>query len=62
MDQQLESMKQQNTLEQIDAKGMTQAGVAVIRQGIKAHLDDAQSVVNSMQNPMQGMMTQGEAA
>jgi hypothetical protein len=62
MDQQLEAQKQQNTLQQIEQKGFVQAGVAVVRQGIKSHLDDASSALESMQNPMQGAVAPGQGA
>lgn len=53
MDSQLEQQKQQNTLEQIDQKGFVQAGVAMIRQSAKTHLDTAQNALESLQNPME---------
>ncbi len=58
MDQQLEQIKQQNALQQIDAKATAQAGVAVIRQGVKAHLDSAGEVLNELADPM-NQPTQG---
>jgi len=47
----LQQAKHQDNLSEIDAKGSAQAGVAVVRQTIKAHTDAAQSQLDALQNP-----------
>jgi hypothetical protein len=49
--QQQQQQKHQDDLENINEKGTTQAGVAIVRQLAKSHADEAQSVLDRMQNP-----------
>jgi hypothetical protein len=45
----LQGAKHQDSLGEIDAKGSAQAGVAVVRQLVKSHLDQASSALDKMQ-------------
>jgi hypothetical protein len=47
MDQQLEGIKQQNAIQQIEEKGYVQAGVAAMRQAFKEHGDAASAALGS---------------
>jgi hypothetical protein len=49
-DQALEQQRHANDLENIDRKGYVQAGVAVVKQSVKGHIDQAQSVLENMQD------------
>jgi hypothetical protein len=51
-DMQLEQQKHANDLENIDAKGSAQAGVAVIRSVLKGHEAGELSKLQEMSNPM----------
>lgn len=46
---QVEQQKHQNDLENINEKGTVQAGVAVVKQAVKAHLDEAMQELSNMQ-------------
>lgn len=56
----LEQQRHQNDLENIDAKGMAQAGVALVRQAAKEHMSDAGEMLEDLQNPMQVPTQPGE--
>jgi hypothetical protein len=51
-DQTLEAQKHQNDLDKIDEKGTVQAGVAIVRNLVKDHQDEAMQTLEQMQNPM----------
>lgn len=48
-DQQLQAQQHQNTMDQIDEKGYVQAGVGIIKQAAKTHIDAAMQEVQAMQ-------------
>jgi hypothetical protein len=50
-DMRLQGQKHQDTLSEIDAKASGQAGVAVVRQTLKTHMDAALAAMDKMQNP-----------
>lgn len=52
--QQVEAQKHQNDIDTINEKGVVQAGVAVVKQAVKAHMDEAQQVLDNLQNTVQG--------
>jgi hypothetical protein len=52
-DAQLEAQKHQNDLENIDAKGTAQAGVAVIRSIVKGHETEAQNLLENLNGQQQ---------
>lgn len=59
-DMALQNQKHNDDLENIDAKGSTQAGVAVVRTILKTHADQAAQALESMQNPESAQNTQGQ--
>ena len=47
----LQNQKHQDDLENIDAKGSAQAGVATVRQVLKSHSEQAINAIEQAQNP-----------
>lgn len=58
MDQQLEAQHQENTMAQISEKGYVQAGVAMIRQAVKGHVDAGQQALQQLADPTMGAAPQ----
>lgn len=56
---QLEQQKHENDLENIEAKGMAQAGVAIIRNAVKGHMDEALSTLQEQQSGLPEGVTNG---
>ena len=48
-DAQLQAQKHQDDLENIDAKGTVQAGVAIVKNIVKGHEEEAQKIMENMQ-------------
>ena len=48
---QLEQQKHQNDLDLVNEKGTVQAGVGIVRQIAKSHADEAQSILDKLDNP-----------
>lgn len=53
-DSSLQDQKHKDNLDEIDAKGSAQAGVAVVRQLVKTHADAAAAEVQNLQTQAQG--------
>lgn len=50
-DMQLQAAKHQDDLELANEKGTVQAGVALVKQSAKAHMDHASKLLDNLQNP-----------
>jgi hypothetical protein len=59
-DAQLENQKHQNTLDEINEKGTVQAGVAVVRDAVKKHMDVAGDALQELGQGVTGPAAQQE--
>jgi hypothetical protein len=61
-DQQLEDKKHQNDLENINEKGIVQAGVATVKKAVESHIDVAQEALSNLEQGAAPAATAAPAA